>query len=745
MDLRTSPALVPAAGLLAGTFLAFDLAHRPVAALALLAAFGLAWGRAGGRFLACFALGLLAAEVRCLEPLRSGFRADLERPVEAVVRPVDHWQASLWGGWRVGARVERLRQGGAVALAAPAVTLELEGEEPPPAPGSTLRVRGYLRRGAGYANRPPIPPGPWRLGVESRRLLTVVEEPGGVARLSTALRTQVETAYARFPEDRPGVALTRALVLGDPARLPDRWRRALNRCGLGHLLAVSGLHVGLLAALVAVAASAVAPRPRLLLVAAAVVVYLLLVGPRPSLLRASAMALLAVAALLLERPPSAANALALAAAGLALARPEVVREVGFQLTVAATAGIVLLAPALVRRWPALPPWLGRPLAAAVGAQLATLPFALPAFHLLSPLAPLLNLVAVPASGVILGGCLLWTALALALPAAAAPLLPLLDALAAPFGWPALWPPGPLTAVPLVLPPLLAPVLAALLLAVAWWPRRPLAWLAAGLALALGCAWPPRSPGVELALLDVGQGDAILLRDGSRALLVDGGGWPAGDFGGRVLLPALAGLGVRRLEAAVLTHPDRDHCRGLVDLASYLPVAEVWTAPGWEEEPCARELLAGPARVRLVRAGDEARLGRWRLRILHPEAASPQARNDRSLVILAEAGGRRILLTGDVEATAERELLARTPELSADVLKVAHHGSKTSTSPAFLAAVRPALALVSAGRSNPYGHPSPVVLDRLTAARVRVLRTDRSGLVRIELARGEPLRISFPGG
>jgi competence protein ComEC len=268
------------------------------------------------------------------------------------------------------------------------------------------------------------------------------------------------------------------------------------------------------------------------------------------------------------------------------------------------------------------------------------------------------------------------------------------------------------------------------------------------------------------MLDVGQGDAVLLRDGSSAVLVDGGGWPGGDFGGRVLVPALVGEGVSRLAAAVLTHADTDHCAGLVDAASYLPIDEVWMAAGEETSGCGAVLAATPgARLRLLRAGDRAAVGLWRFRVLHPAATGaagpPRATsNARSLVLVATAGSRRCLLTGDVEAPTERRLTAalveacgpeEEPEQPASgdritvqpgcqVLKIAHHGSKTSTTRPFLAAAAPRLALVSAGRGNPYGHPAPEVVDRLHRAGIRVLRTDLDGAIRLVWRPGDRLGI-----
>jgi competence protein ComEC len=247
------------------------------------------------------------------------------------------------------------------------------------------------------------------------------------------------------------------------------------------------------------------------------------------------------------------------------------------------------------------------------------------------------------------------------------------------------------------------------------------------------------------MIDIGQGDSILLRDGDRAILVDGGGSRGGDIGGRALLPALLGEGVSRLDALVMTHPDNDHCGGLVDIAAYLPVREVWMAPGWDRHGCAGRLLDLPGvRTRFLWRGKKLALGRWRLTALHPAAKDDGPVNERSLVLLAEVHGRRALLTGDIERGAERDLAACCArDLRVDVLKVAHHGSRTSSTETFLEAVAPRLALISVGVGNVYHHPSPEIVERL-GGRSRVLRTDRAGEIVVRFGEDGRLRIETPG-
>jgi competence protein ComEC len=761
IDLRNKPMLLPAAAFAAGTLLAFQLSSLPIPLLAALALGGLALGRRTGMCLAFLALGLLAAAVRLGLPGDPAAGLSRDRPVEAVLEVAGHWTPDD-EGWSAPARIvrlrQRLRQGDPLKFPALEVSLHLPGPgELPPPFGTTLRVKGYLSRSPGFANRLPSPPGPWRLRVKSRRLLEVESPPGWLAGLSGALRARVEEAYraagpASGKDAGEGKALARALVLGDVSQLPLPWMRGLRVTGIYHLMSVSGVHVALVAGMVWLLGGWL-PRPlRLLLMLAAIVLYLLLVGPLPSLVRSAVMSGLAVLALLAERPPAAANALGWAVILLLLDQPDLALSPAFQLTVSATAGLLLLAPALARRWQSrwFPARAAEPVAASVGAHLATFPWAIPRFHMLSPMAPLLNLPAVPWTGLALIAALAWTAVALVSPALAGRLLPALDLLAAPFSWPSRTPPEIWLPVPLALSAIRASLIAAGVAALLLLPvRRSFALL--GLACLGVCllAWPApcgtHRNDPQLAMLDVGQGDAILLRDGGRSILVDGGGTRGGDIGGRALLPALLGEGVSHLDALVMTHPDHDHCGGLVDIAAYLPVREVWMAPGWDPHGCAGKLLGLPGvRRRLLWRGRRLAFGRWRLTALHPAADDDGPVNERSLVLLAEVRGRRALLTGDIERGAEHELVdCCARDLRADLLKVAHHGSRTSSTEAFLDAVAPRLALISVGLNNLYHHPSPEVVEQLRG-RAGVLRTDRAGEIVVRFETGGRMRIEMPG-
>ena len=769
-----APLLAPAVALVGGAWLAAQALAPPVPLLVALACLGAAWGRRGW-WLVALAGGTLWSSLAWVEPERRLERLHPRRPVALAGEVAGCWDRDETGdsAWLLA---RWARQRGRVVRVAGRVRVHLPGVEAPRGCGGSLEVRGYLRPPRLYRNGVTTEVGGWSLWVKSVALSRPTGPPGALARASGVLRARLfarpgeaadehavedpETpewqravgapAPAGSTADRPGLALARAFLLGQGQALPAEQREAMRRVGLAHLVAVSGLNVGMVAALL-LALLLRAPRAlRLLGALAGVCTYALLVGPLPSLLRAVLMALVVGGALLLRRLPQSCNGLAAACLLMVLLDPSWVSDPGFQLSVAATAGLLALTRPLAARLRRLGA-AGPPLAVTLAAQLATLPWALAAFGRFSAISPLANLVAVPWAGAVLAVSLAWAVARLAIGAAADRLLALLDLLAAPIAWLERLPPSPWISVAVRAEWWAAWGATALL---AWWVVRPAGRLAAlgrGLGaaglLATSVALP--GPELEVVMLDVGQGDSVLLRDGGRALLVDGGGWRRPGFGGRVLVPALGALGVRRLDALAVTHADLDHCAGAADLLAELPVGEVWVPPGIEASGCgARLVAASRAPVLRLAAGDRRALGRWRLRALGPERraddpARSRSENDASLVLLAEAGGRGVLLTGDLEARGESALLSRWGEasLACDLLKVAHHGSKGSTTPRFLAAASPRLALVSAGAGNPYGHPAEPVLRRLAGRGTPLLRTDRDGMVRVSWRDGGAWRVS----
>jgi competence protein ComEC len=745
VPIRAAPAALPVLVALLGFGFAAVAEPRPsVGGTATLVGLGVALGGGAGNALVGAAVGALAA-------------APLSRraPVNdaGLVAEVE---ATVCGRWRRRAELatasarlcpEWLRQGTGLLNDPPRLWISIPDTETPPPLGTTIRARGSLSRFPGLANVPALKPGPWRLRVKSHRMIRIVAPPGPLASASSALRARIEGALDRADAaGGAGTALVRGLVLGDDDELPEPVRRALRRCGLAHLLAVSGFNLTLVVAFVALAAGARARVRSIALPAGAVAIYLAAVGPELSLIRAALMASATLALLASGRAPAPLQALALAALALGGADLESLSEPGLQLSCGATAGLLLFA----RRWSEafrpLPRFVRVALAASMAAQIGALPASVAAFSEIAPLAPVVNLLALPWAVAATAAAFAWTLLALLSPVAAELGSPALDALAAPLFVLDGLPPTPWISTAQEGGALAGLVVAAL-------AAMALEGLAAGKrgAVALGVlllwqgAPARRAAQAELYFADVGQGDAAVVRHGETTLLVDGGGLFGRDVGTDGLRPLLSRLGVRRIDLAIVSHPHRDHCAGLAELSRQVPIAEIAIAPGARATPCVVELARRARRgTSTWVAGTTWQFGEILLEAVSPPRSGRAASgNADSLAVRVRVAGRSILFAGDLERDGERELVARRSDLASDVLKVSHHGSAGSSTTSFLAAVGARWAVVSAGAANPYGHPAPAALARLAASGATVLRTDRDGMVALRWRPGEPMRLELP--
>lgn len=786
-----APAVPAALAFAFGILLAVTLPVPPGAFLwALLAAASLAAvvaGLGGDRRLAVAAALLLvlgAGFVRSRGPLvedrerarRIAAESGDDDVFEIRGRLATWWtrSGSLWS-----ARLDvdtATRNGAAVALGGQ-VVVSVAGETDP-APlaglGDVVRVRGPLR----LPDPGAIPSSPFVLAPEPRlpqkgaEQIEVIEGPRGplapLVRLHRAASARLAANLeGASPSERRAAALAKALLLGETAELEPETVSAFRDGGVAHVLAISGLHVGLLALGLTVALRPLrfGVRPRDGVVLLATLGYAAFTGGRAPVLRAALMIGLYLAARLLGRPTSPGHVMALSALVLLTTDPANLFDVGFLLSYAAVFGIAAVAPhfgAPLRR--RLPAPLADGIAATLGAELCVFPIQATVFHVVPFVALVSNLVVVPLASLFLFAAALLSPLLLAGPLSAAfalgpltllaeviaSLLRLLDAL------------GAVRVVPKPLfaeAALLALLLAAVGMLRSRRPRR--AALAGALALVfLASARPSaaaRSGEARLVALDVGQGDAFLIVTDRGRVLVDGGGTfdAAYEFGRTRLLPRLAALGAVSFDAVVLTHPHPDHSRGLLAALKLLPVGRVYLPRGAPRNLFLDETLGAAARgsvpVEALGAGDRFVAGGADFEVLHPGPVnyvrSPE--NNGSLVLLLSLGTRRVLLTGDIEAAAESDLVSGGSRLSADVLKVAHHGSRTSTTPAFLEKVSPRLALVGVGRRNRFGHPGREVMDRLASAGAAVFRTDRHGDVALLFREGHifPSRpfAGLPGG
>lgn len=539
-------------------------------------------------------------------------------------------------------------------------------------------------------------------------------------------------------EPGPG-ALLAALLIGDQSALtPAQWE-LLRHFGVIHLLVISGLHVslvggfgwlagGLLARSAAVAGVRGAwPWLPALAAIAAASVYGALAGFSLPTQRALIMLAAFIAAALAGRRARSPRNLLIAAALVLALNPLAGTGSGFWLSFGAVAWLLWYS----NRTPRGRGWRGV-VALHVFMTLAMAPLSSWWFGGASAVAALANLLLVPFTAFFLvplvlagGACWFWAPdlAVFCWQAAAWPLGPLLSGARVLVDRQGDWlflsvTPGPVEVVAA-----LAGVL--LIASASRWPTR-----LAGLLMLAPLAWPDGPAAATapvLTVLDVGQGTSVVYRSGTRTLVYDtGGGDPDGqNAAARVLLPYLLRMGIRRIDELVISHPDRDHSAGVATLLDALPVGRVYVG---------RRLAVAPA-------GERCRTGkswRWpdgtRFQLLTASAPDTLSRNDASCVLLIEARGRRFLLTGDIGVDRERELVRYWRDvLRADWLLVAHHGSGTSSSAAWLRAVTPARAVFTHGRANPFGHPAPAVLARFCNARVQMDATASSGAVSYRIA------------
>jgi len=605
------------------------------------------------------------------------------------------------------------------------------------------------------------------MGTVHRRdqVLSVVHDGGHWfwSGLVIPIRRAVRASVDRHLSGGPG-GLLAGVLLGEKRRVPGYVREAFGRAGVNHVLAVSGLHVGLIAASVffGLRCTGLGRRSTGVATSAALVLYAMVTGFPPSVVRASAMGSVAILGTIGDREGEGLNTLGVAAIGILACRPQDLFDVGFQLSFAATGGILLLHRPLRSVLPGsnagpLGKWISAPLAVSLAAQASTAPLVIAYFGRISPISLLANLIVVPLMGGAVALGLLMAATHVALP----PISMLLSAA----NW-ALLKVAILAAECLARPawasvdvhfpgPVAAGVYVCLLLILVPEVRRHRTGrylVVLGLVLAnvwvWGATWQ-RTPCLEVLTLDVGQGDAIFLRfPNGRTMLVDGGARELGrDMGERVVLPFLRSRGISRLDAVVATHAHGDHIGGLVsvlegiEVGTYLDNGQAYGS--WTARRVAELIGERGIEHRVVCAGDSLiGLGGVGVVVIHPthkyvsgKGKAPRGINNGSVVLQVRYGGQGMLLTGDVEKETDGELLRWGDRLRADVLKAAHHGSRTSSSEAFLAGVRPRTVVVSCGAGNRFGHPAPEVIHRLQRKGIRVIRTDRAGAVRVLFSDG----------
>jgi competence protein ComEC len=718
---------------------------------------------------ACLAAGFAfaagAAKIRLadrLDPAAEGRDVTLTGVVASLPQPFER-------GVRFEFDVERteppdFRAPGRVLLAwYNGLTPEEFQEVLPVRAGERWRLGVRLRRPHGNAN----PHGyDWELALlergigatgyvrprgERAQLASMVWTPAyAIERTRERIRTKLWDA---LPEHRyAGVVI--ALAIGDQRAIESVDWETFTRTGVGHLMSISGLHVTMVAGLLAAVVAALWRRsPRLVLrlpvrkaAASAAVLgaagYALLAGFAVPAQRTFYMVAVVAVALWLDRMQSSSRVLAAALAVVLLLDPWAVTSPGFWLSFGAVALMLYVGAGAAGR----PHWLaywGR-LQWAITVGLA--PLVLLLFQQASLVSPVANAIAIPVISLVVTPLALLAAvtpgpwLAEAAHGVLAALMPVLDWLARLPG--AAWrqhAPAPWTAV-------LALVGAAWLLAPRGVPAR-FAAVLLFLPLFAVRAEGPAAGELRVTFLDVGQGLAVLVRTPNHSLLYDAGpAYGIADAGSRVVVPFLRGEGLDSLDALVVTHNDLDHAGGARSVMRTLPTGALWSslAPGHPVHAGAPYSL--PCRAGVRWAWDGAAF-----ELLYPPESSyrdPFLRpNSRSCVLRVAGPGGVLLLTGDVEARDERWLLAAGGAGRADVVLVPHHGSGTSSTPEFVTAARPAHVVFATGYRNRFGHPKPEVAARYAAAGAALWRTDRDGAVTIAMTaagvRVSPYRDAAP--
>ena len=688
---RWLPPLLLLVGVLA-TVLALRWRRRARTELWLLAGLALVCGRGLGQ----------TPDVLYLQRLI----ADGESTVRAEVVILEGWADSRWGQRTRGVVLTAVH--GDRAIGVPRrCRLEIRGSPHPtalPKPGAVIDLLARVRGSAGS----PL------LVVASNRLVKAT----GERRLLPALRDRLAHDLLRAAgtnADRIRSAeMAAALALGRRDFVPPERRERWRRSGLAHLLAVSGLHVGLVGGAVwlLLALSGVSPTTARIAVLVALPAYAVLAGAAPSAMRAALMAVIYLAARLLGRAVLPMAAVLLAVTILLTAQPSLIANAGFQLTVVITAALVRWVPPLTE---ALfgPRWVTGTVAVPVVAQTAAAPLVAWHFRTAIPGAIVANLLALPLLAPIILGSVAAAVIAPLWRPPAALALDLVGVLVSLVGRVS----APARAIELVTPPL--PIVAIALLVAAGWialQARPwarlgvMAWI--GTLALLAALWafspPPAPPTVEI--LPVSDGAAVLVSSGDDAVMSDAGRYR------REAAQLLAESGHRGLRAVIASHTDEDHVGGMVQILRSFDVERL-IVPAWmlgqpQVVPLLRAAHRRGARIHPVAAGSAISLGTVRLEVVWPPAMDPpRLENERSLVVRAVLARGTALITADIGRPTEKRL-ARSGPLQCAVLVVPHHGGRGSTSPSLLDATAPEVALIPAAPDNTHGHPHSEVLERL---------------------------------
>lgn len=587
-------------------------------------------------------------------------------------------------------------------------------------------------------------------------LLVEKLESGGtisLPRIFSIIRRKLQQGIERHfaGPRRPGLssqgAIVEALLLGERGRIDPEISRALQKAGIFHLFAISGAHIAIISFLLfsLFRILRLPVRANYILLIFFLLFYALLVEGRPSVMRATIMALAFLIGKLIWRNVNLLNTLAISAFIILAFNPASLFSLGFQMTFAATLSIILFFPQIIKHLPRLPLRISEIFALSLTAQMGVLPFVALAFNRIAFSSLVLNFAAIPLVGLIMASGYIFLLISSIIPLAAGILAKLihflvlllisashlLDSV-----------PGLSFRIPT--PPLIVVLGYFFTLSLLLLPtkiKRQKVIISVCFAVFLGFLvihpFPSHSKTLTVTFIDVGQGDSILIEfPGNKKMLIDGGGTPEDtfDIGERIVSPFLWKKGIKKIDYLVLTHAHPDHLNGLKAVARNFRIKEFWEAFSPEDNPSYAELkkrLLPPTACRRMFRGHVASIDGVKIEIMNPIQKDPfvtKILNDQSLVFRISYGQTAFLLTGDIGKEVEKALVQSSYSLRSDVLKSPHHGSDSSSSEEFLAAVAPRFLIVSVGLGNRYNLPDPAVVDRYQKTGAKIYRTDRSGAV-----------------
>ncbi len=555
-------------------------------------------------------------------------------------------------------------------------------------------------------------------------------------------------------------AVVNALLLGDRSYIDYEMNDQIKKLGLAHVFAISGLHIGvIIMSVLFVADKLMIMRERTyIFILVALPLYGILTGAAPSIMRAVIMGEIVVLANLLHKRSDIFTNLSLAALIILLINPKAAMDVGFQMTFLITLGIVIFMPIINYglqvcrlRWL----WLRTLLSLNLSAQILAFPLLIYYFQefpwtsLLSHylVLPLINLLLLPAGIFLLLTAWIHPALAvfpvMILQQSAKYLLIITEKISFAMEYVTYFPEVSFGWITCYF------ILIAVLAYYLYYKRhclKAIACIAVILAGVIGWLWMPSIPDGKLhvTMIDVGQGDAIhIATPRGKHILIDGGGMPeyfdsSYDTGMQIVVPYLYAKRVRQLDMVFVSHGDNDHAQGLISLLGSYPVSGLFYSVDDQRQTFQQLMTTAADRsVSIFRVGAGDRVDvepGLTLEIFLPDLHAPltDANND-SMVIALNFKGHRLLFTGDIEQEAERRLTELIGDQPVSVLKVAHHGSKTSTDRQFVEKIQPQHALISAGYKNQFGHPHETTLETLQSINCSVWRTDLQGAVTLTVS------------